>query len=84
MTPLVWSKEPPTEPGWYWAFEPGTTDPVVVEVIEDLPTTLCIWDGGVDGCAVSLSAMSRWAGPIPQPAEPTGADGLMTKEGEQQ
>lgn len=41
MTPIVWTTDPPTEPGWYWATERGEED-AVVEVIMDISGP-CVW-----------------------------------------
>jgi hypothetical protein len=65
--PLVWTKEKPTVPGWFYQRNPNHTSPIMWEVFWSEP------DRGVfspysedyepfsDGC--------EWAGPIPQPQE---------------
>lgn len=90
MTPLVWSKEPPTEPGWYFLRYKGFKQRVErLQVVELalVPRGHIIPKGTLayktwysewvydeirfhPDCSPVL-----WAGPIPQPAEVTGAEG---------
>lgn len=63
--PLVWTKVPPTEPGWYfWRKFPN-----------DESRCHCVWRGSSGTLFVNVSAVQdcdgEWAGPIPQPQEPS-------------
>lgn len=53
---LRWTKEPPTEPGWYWLRQANTKD--LVQIVracgEELPYN---WEN------------AEWAGPIQEPVE---------------
>lgn len=65
---LVWTKEPPTEPGWYWkgVLRKGILN---TEIVDVGPTRsgLQYWDGS---SYMVLALADLWAGPIPQPTEP--------------
>ena len=61
---FVWTKEPPTIDGWYWAMRLGVPEMVSVE----LP--LVWWPVGGDPM-IRLSEFSHWLGPIPFPEPPT-------------
>jgi len=64
----IWSKQRPTEAGWYWCKGDGESDPVAVRV-QDTTQGLSVAHGGI---CISVEAMLRvsWCGPIPEPAEP--------------
>lgn len=65
MNPLVWTTDPPTEPGWYWLYDRLYGSRVV-----------CVSHGLVSDGFAALNIPLRhcvdckWAGPIPQPTEP--------------
>lgn len=63
MTDLRWTRETPTEPGWYWMRRgSGYPDPQVVLLDFD-----CFWVVGVDESFPLRDG--EWAGPIPEPEE---------------
>lgn len=80
MTPLVWSKEPPTEPGWYWVrlYLPGlgVWHRWVTRVNQDGDTFYLQSDEGDRSEIPTAHGINKveFAGPIPQPAEPTEPD----------
>jgi len=61
----IWTKQKPTEPGWYWfRGEAHETDPFIVQVDE---AGQFQWpDGGYQEASL---AKGEWAGPIQEPAE---------------
>lgn len=67
---LTWSKEPPTEPGWYWTrwrAPDGGYLPASPDEVRPFDGHLCLAGGkrvGLQPC--------EWAGPIEEPAEPDG------------
>lgn len=72
---VTWTKEPPTEPGWYWIEETtlwGVTKSFVKEVTSqierDQSVTLHIEDIAIASLA-STTSRFRFAGPIPEPQE---------------
>lgn len=62
---LVWTKEHPQAPGWYWVRsvcpDTGFASPAIAYHYND----------GVG--EVSQNYLHQWAGPIPEPLEPKGA-----------
>jgi len=72
----VWSREVPTEPGWYWYF---CTDPILSHAV---PVRLQLIDLDGDGEQLadaeygdSAEAMGgEWCGPIAMPARATGEE----------
>lgn len=65
---LVWTKEPPTVPGWYWLYEESSPSRPV-EVVPFGPEGIMHIHGYTEMQPVA-SIMGRWAGPIPMPEEP--------------
>ena len=68
MPELIWTKQPPTVPGWYWWRAYGAI--AVMEVCEQ--------DGEMiaqnDGCWFKARfADGEWAGPLTLPKEPADA-----------
>jgi hypothetical protein len=59
IVPLVWTTDPPTEPGWYWVrWTDGETDVDHFDMgyfSEDSPSP--------------FGAFTHFAGPIPEPQE---------------
>jgi hypothetical protein len=71
MAELVWTKDKPTEPGWYW-FRHEHIAPWIAHV-----ELLCRF-GKAPFLAVRMQSIhtldkfdGEWAGPIPQPKEAT-------------
>lgn len=62
---MVWTKEKPTVPGWYWLRKHGTG---VVEIREGLCSVMVEGDG-YSGRIEEFHDFV-WAGPIPEPEEP--------------
>lgn len=73
--PLVWSRELPTVPGWYWHRDPSRPgsqsvsnvfriDPAM-GVSFDIPNSIGKWIVGSDDGI-------EFAGPIPEPGSPRG------------
>jgi len=60
---LKWSKEKPTEPGWYWIKDNLGTE---IVRIEEISGTLSIWYER-DYEAYPVPNNAEWAGPIPEP-----------------
>jgi len=70
---LVWTKEPPTEPGWYWTGvrHKGKLSQEIVEVAL-VQFGLGYWSHITDDWEMVQRPVGYfWAGPIPQPTEPT-------------
>lgn len=65
---LVWTKEPPTVPGWYWLYEESSPSRPV-EVVPFGPKGIMHIHGYTEMQPVA-SIMGWWAGPIPMPEEP--------------
>lgn len=69
MTRLVWSKEKPTVPGWYWWRKKGTTERAICQ-IEQPVNSKYLWVYCVTGFRMELpSCFGEWAGPLPEPEE---------------
>ncbi|WP_413935987.1 hypothetical protein [Nitrospira sp. BLG_1] len=67
MDRLVWTRERPTVPGWYW-YRDMTTVPRVVSLIQD-GYGLVVY-GIEEYCNRLYEVRGEWAGPIPPPEEP--------------
>jgi hypothetical protein len=61
---VLWTREPPTKPGWYWAYD-QINDPVLVRVDEKSVVWTLDWDRGLPVFSYNL-----WAGPIEAPSLP--------------
>jgi hypothetical protein len=72
-SPMVWTTEKPTRPGFYWYYCDAWGKPGITEVFPAFDRLL-MYEG--DGSAIDLVA-ARWAGPIPEPLP-----SLPRKEGE--
>lgn len=74
--PLVWTKTPPTEPGWYWRSLPTRRDVCIVVEIFWGPAGSGMFFVSRDGVsAYPLHGGDgighfEWAGPIPMPRKP--------------
>ena len=71
---MTWTKEPPTEPGWYWKREIRegrimSSEMVEVEIAES-GEVLYTYHADYDGAFRSTPGWNEWAGPIPEPQEP--------------
>jgi hypothetical protein len=62
IVPLVWTTEPPTEPGWYWVFWKDSSPEVGVYEFNGEE----FWVGADTH---TLDWLSHFAGPIPEPQE---------------
>ncbi len=65
---MIWSKEKPTHPGWYWYRSIVCETTLYTRVVEVFP------DGKVcDGSLLPMDHIDKcqgeWAGPIPEPEE---------------
>jgi hypothetical protein len=69
---LRWSREPPTEPGWYWVKDHVGTG-IVEVVIRPGHRYLAIYeDSYPKGNFIPVAGiLAEWAGPIPEPEEST-------------
>lgn len=69
---LVWTKEPPTVPGWYWYTQSDFSRPRIVQLMyRGLDTdrlTASLAGNEEDEWVEDM--VGRWAGPIPIPEEP--------------
>lgn len=76
--PMQWTKEPPKDPNFYWAWSSGDGDPTLGElylasmvligrVIPDRPTW---YFRTIEGEEYEATAFDYWLGPIPVPAPP--------------
>lgn len=71
---LVWTKELPTEAGWYWHRSPDC-EPHVVQVRTPMfpvltGDALVVWDGLLSRWGPALRLGGEWSSaPIPAPAE---------------
>ena len=70
---MNWTKESPTEPGWYWTRRPGCNPGVTCFISSGFMTedkyvnSIVGWNGG----PIHPSEFERFAGPIPEPTDPT-------------
>ena len=64
---MKWSKEPPTEPGWYW-WKMGDVSNPMLEVVK-LEWNSCYYRLGTRQYYSAHELYGDWAGPIPQPEE---------------
>lgn len=64
---LVWTKEPPTVPGWYWLYEESSPSRPV-EVVPFGPKGIMHIHGYTEMQPVA-SIMGWWAGPLLRPEE---------------
>lgn len=64
-----WSTDPPTEDGWYWAYddERNWLDMVYCLVPASGDDIYQIWR---DGYSYDLSDFTHWLGPLPLPEPP--------------
>lgn len=60
---LSWTKELPTQPGYYWAYASEIL--YFVEVLESMEVY-----NGYGGADFKLNDYSYWLGPIPEPKKP--------------
>lgn len=91
---LVWTKEPPTEPGWYWARTKQEYPRVAMVYVDGAAPFLEMkasleWGGSPSSHIGRPYHVWQWAGPIPQPTEPEGEKGepnslLQTERREKQ
>ena len=65
--PLRWTKEPPTEPGWYWNRSKKYKTKSVVQVFEQFGKLYMFYPGSE--VEEELSTDDEWAGPIQEPVE---------------
>lgn len=68
MDRLVWTRERPTEPGWYWW---RTTSHERIVQVTQMPSG-SFWFFVPDVSLSVESSVGQWAGPIPHPEEPRG------------
>lgn len=69
---LVWTKEPPTVPGWYWYTQSDFSRPRIVQLMYrglDTDRLTASFAGNEEDEWVE-DMVGRWAGPIPMPEEP--------------
>lgn len=69
---LVWTKEPPTVPGWYWYTQSDFSRPRIVQLMYrglDTDRLTASFAGNEEDEWVE-DMVGRWAGPIPIPEEP--------------
>jgi hypothetical protein len=60
---MNWTKEPPTEPGWYWWRKSGAALIIRVGEMVGFPQMSHV------GFPVMPTAGEEWAGPISEPGE---------------
>ena len=68
---MAWTKERPTQPGWYWAYEKldqRTADVMMVEVFVAQASEE-LW-GRAMSLRWELSHFSHWMGPLEPPEPP--------------
>lgn len=73
---LVWSTKPPTEPGNYCARQVGLPADWWATDVRCVATCLMVFSDELSDWVDVAELDWEWAGPIPQPAEPTGAEGV--------
>ena len=61
---LVWSKSPPTKPGWYWLDRHVWHESPRIVEIRDYAGELAIGNSTISG---RWMEKATWAGPIPEP-----------------
>lgn len=68
---LVWTKEPPTVPGWYWYTQSDFSRPRIVQIMYrglDTDRLVVSFAGNEENEWVE-DMVGWWAGPIPMPEE---------------
>lgn len=66
---MNWTKDKPTEPGWYWVRTSSPKrEPFVAEIAHEAPHGLFLRSGSGYGWVQWLPT-HEWAGPIPPPSE---------------
>lgn len=63
---MTWTRNKPTEPGWYW-YKPNGGGACVVLITRGIRETLVFQRGGRVLIGLPDGA---WSGPIPEPEEP--------------
>src|SRR5687767_3573567 len=65
-----WTKDKPTEPGWYWAYIDSGIQ--ILEVGYRTGGILSFWETGFQTPEIpnSLDRVDYWLGPIPEPGKP--------------
>lgn len=61
---VKWSKETPTQPGWYWYRISKGSYPII-ERYDMAAHGLALWENG----RILPISPGEWAGPIPEPEE---------------
>ncbi len=70
---LIWTREKPKEPGWYWFRRNFRKD----KPYNHFPQVMLVWGKDhlrADGLLIDYYH-GEWAGPLPQPTEPEGGKG---------
>jgi len=67
LAPLRWTKELPTQPGWYWDRWPLMPEQVSISRITRTPGSRSLHL--VENGPLELYRGREWAGPIPMPEE---------------
>lgn len=62
---MKWTKNKPTEPGWYWVEDRYGTDIVYIKQVDDEFYIWCEENSDI----YPLSEDAEWAGPIPEPED---------------
>ena len=70
---MHWTKEPPTQPGWYWlrTVKAGHELTEIVRISNDANILKSQWAGIFGSWPVGMEVENLWAGPIPMPMENT-------------
>lgn len=64
---ITWTKDKPTESGWYWVRRRGGVDRIL-EVLST-PDGPVVWDELAKDRMVPAQKFQRFAGPIPHPGK---------------
>ncbi len=75
---LTWTREKPTKPGYYWSHVPAKNamPPCVIHIDETPAGLVAYTTDGRSGLLAGTNPNTEWAGPIPEPRDPSQAPNI--------